>query len=222
MPYALASVFAMTDSSHYEEVANAVTHGFGLLLATVGMVVLVVLAATRGSARHIVTCSVYGSTLVFMYAASTIYHGIHAPKAKHVLRVIDHSAIYLLIAGTYTPFALVTIRGGWGWTLFGLVWGLTLVGIVWKAIFIRRFPIVSGVIYVLMGWMIVIAAKPLLQRVPPGAIAWLFAGGLAYTAGLIFFANKRIRHHHAIWHVFVLIGSVCHYIAVLLYVVPRH
>jgi len=211
----------MHDSSRYEELANSITHGIGLLLATAGMVVLVVLASLRGTARHIVTCSIYGSTLVFMYAASTIYHSVRGPRVKHVLRIIDHSAIYLLIAGTYTPFTLVQLGGGWGWTLFGLVWGLTVVGIAWKAIFIRRFAIVGVVIYILMGWMVVIAAKPLLERVPPGAIAWLFAGGIAYTGGIIFFASKRIPHHHAIWHVFVLIGSVCHYIAVLLYVVPR-
>ena len=205
-----------------DELANSVTHGFGLLLATLGTVVLVVLASLHGSARHIVTCSIYSGTLIFMYAASTAYHSVDGIRLKHVLRIIDHSAIYLLIAGTYTPFTLVTIRGGWGWTLFGIVWGLTVVGIVWKAIFIRRFAIVSGIIYVVMGWMVVIAAKPLLERVPPGAIGWLVAGGIAYTAGLVFFAGKRIPHHHAIWHVFVLIGSICHYIAVLLYVVPRH
>jgi hemolysin III len=212
----------MNTSSHYEELANSITHGVGLLLATAGMVVLVVLTWLHGTSRHIVTCSIYSATLVFMYAASTVYHSVRGPRLKHVLRIIDHSAIYLLIAGTYTPFTLVTIRGGWGWSLFGIVWGLTVVGIVWKAIFIRRFAIVSGVIYVLMGWMVVIAAKPLLERVPPGAIAWLVAGGVAYTAGLVFFASKRIPHHHAIWHVFVLAGSICHYIAVLLYVVPRH
>ena len=211
----------MLDRSPYDELANSITHGIGLLLATAGMVVLVVLASLHGTARHIVTCSIYGSTLVFMYAASTVYHSVRGPRVKHVLRIIDHGAIYLLIAGTYTPFTLVQLRGGWGWTLFGLVWGLTVVGIAWKAIFIRRFAIVGVVIYVLMGWMVVIATKPLLARVPPGAIAWLFAGGIAYTGGIIFFASKRIPHHHAIWHVFVLIGSVCHYIAVLLYVVPR-
>jgi hemolysin III len=211
-----------SESLHYDELANSITHGVGLLLATVGVLALIVLASLHGSTRHIVTCSIYGSTLVFMYAASTLYHSVQLPRAKHVLRIIDHSAIYLLIAGTYTPFTLVQIRGGWGWTLFGLVWGLTVVGIAWKALFIRRFAIVSGIIYVLMGWMVVIAAKPLLQRVPPGAIAWLVAGGVAYTAGLVFFASKRIPHHHAIWHVFVLVGSICHYVAVLLYVVPRH
>ena len=210
------------ESIHYDELANSITHGIGLLLATAGVLVLIVLASLHGSARHIVTCSIYGSTLVFMYAASTLYHSVQMPRAKHVLRIVDHSAIYLLIAGTYTPFTLVQIRGGWGWTLFGLVWGLTVVGIAWKALFIRRFAVVSGIIYVLMGWMVVIAVKPLLQHVPLGAIAWLIAGGLAYTAGLVFFAGKRIPHHHAIWHVFVLVGSICHYIAVLLYVVPRH
>lgn len=211
----------MHDVSPYDELANSITHGIGLLLATAGMAVLVVLASLHGTARHIVTCSIYGSTLVFMYAASTVYHSVRGPRVKHVLRIIDHSAIYLLIAGTYTPFTLVQLRGGWGWTLFGLVWGLAVVGIAWKAIFIRRFAIVGVVIYVLMGWMVVIATKPLLARVPPGAIAWLFSGGIAYTGGIIFFASKRIPHHHAIWHVFVLIGSMCHYIAVLLYVVPR-
>ena len=207
---------------HYDELANSITHGVGLLLATAGVLALIVLASLHGGTRLIVTCSIYGSTLVFMYAASTLYHSVQLPRAKHVLRIIDHSAIYLLIAGTYTPFTLVQIRGGWGWTLFGLVWGLTVFGIAWKALFIRRFEIVSGILYVLMGWMVVIAVKPLLQRVPVGAIAWLVAGGLAYTAGLVFFASKRIPHHHAIWHVFVLIGSICHYLAVLLYVVPRH
>ena len=210
------------ESIHYDELANSITHGVGLLLATAGVLVLIVMASLHGSTRHIVTCSIYGSTLVFMYAASTLYHSVQMPRAKHVLRIVDHSAIYLLIAGTYTPFTLVQIRGGWGWTLFGLVWGLTVVGIAWKALFIRRFAVVSGIIYVLMGWMVVIAVKPLLQHVPLGAVAWLIAGGLAYTAGLVFFAGKRIPHHHAIWHVFVLVGSICHYIAVLLYVVPRH
>lgn len=209
------------DSIHSDELANAITHGVGLLLAAAGACVLLVLVSLHGSARHIVTCSIYGSTLVFMYAASTLYHSVRMPRAKHVLRIVDHSAIYLLIAGTYTPFTLVQIRGAWGWTLFGLVWGLTVVGIAWKALFVRRFAIVSGIIYVLMGWMVVIAVKPLLQRVPLGAIAWLVAGGVAYTAGLLFFAAKRIPHHHAIWHIFVLVGSVCHYLAVLLYVVPR-
>ncbi len=207
---------------HYDELANSITHGVGLLLATAGVLALIVLASLHGGARLIVTCSIYGSTLVFMYAASTLYHSIQLPRAKHLLRILDHSAIYLLIAGTYTPFTLVQIRGGWGWTLFGLVWGLTVFGIAWKALFIRRFPLVSGILYVLMGWMVVVAVKPLLQRVPLAAIAWLVAGGLAYTAGLVFFAGKRIPHHHAIWHVFVLIGSICHYLAVLLYVVPRH
>ncbi len=206
----------------YDEVANSITHGVGLLLATAGVLALIVVASLHGGARLIVTCSIYGSTLVFMYAASTLYHSIQLPRAKPVLRIIDHSAIYLLIAGTYTPFTLMQIRGGWGWTLFALVWGLTVFGIAWKALFIRRFQIVSSILYVLMGWMVVIAVKPLLQRVPLGAIAWLVAGGLAYTAGLVFFAGKRIPHHHAIWHVFVLIGSICHYLAVLLYVVPRH
>lgn len=205
-----------------DELANCITHGIGLLLSALGALALVVLVAIHGSARHVVTCVIYASTLVLMYTASTLYHGVRVPRAKRVLRIVDHSAIYLLIAGTYTPFALVEIGGGWGWTLFGLAWGLTVAGITWKAFFTHRFAVVSGILYVMMGWMVVIAIRPLLQRVPAGAIAWLLAGGIAYTAGLVFFAGKRIQHHHAIWHVFVLAGSICHYIAVLRYVVPRH
>ena len=210
-----------SEFSLYEEIANSITHGVGLLLATAGMVVLVVLAALKGDAWHIVSCSVYGSTLVFMYAASTVYHSVQHPRWKHALRIIDHSAIYLLIAGTYTPFTLVNMRGGWGWSLFGVAWGLCLFGIVWKALFIRRFQIIGVLTYVAMGWMVIVATKPLFERVPAGGIALLLAGGVAYTAGLFFFAHKRIPHHHAIWHVFVMIGSVCHYVAVLLYVLPR-
>ena len=202
-----------------EEVAHAVTHGVGLAAAIAGLVVLVVFAAATRDPWRITACAVYASTLVLLYGASTLYHALSATRARGVFRVLDHSAIFLLIAGTYTPFALVSLRGPWGWTLFGIVWGLAALGIVAKAVFGTRWPILSTVIYVGMGWVVVVAVKPLLASVPPGAIAWLVAGGIAYTGGVVFYAWTRLRYSHAIWHVFVLAGSVCHYVAVIRYVV---
>jgi hemolysin III len=203
-----------------EELANRLTHGCGLLLSIAGLVILLVLAAQRGTAWHIVSCAVYGATLVLLYAASTLYHSVGTPRVKRICKVIDHSAIYLLIAGTYTPFTLVILRGPWGWWLFGVVWGLTLLGILWKIWFVDHFVVVSTSIYLLMGWLAVIAAKPLLALVPLGGLLWILAGGLAYSAGVVFFAWRRLPYHHAVWHLFVLAGSACHYFAVLLYVLP--
>jgi hemolysin III len=202
-----------------EEVAHAVTHGVGLAAAIAGLVVLVVLAAATRDPWRITACAVYASTLVLLYGASTLYHALSATRARAVFRVLDHSAIFLLIAGTYTPFALVSLRGPWGWTLFGIVWGLAVLGIVAKAVFGTRWPILSTAIYVGMGWVVIVAVKPLVANVPPGAIAWLVAGGLAYTGGVVFYAWTRLRYSHAIWHVFVLAGSICHYVAVIRYVV---
>ncbi|HYH87167.1 MAG TPA: hemolysin III family protein [Pyrinomonadaceae bacterium] len=203
-----------------EEIANCVTHGIGLALSVVGMVALVLLAWLYGGTLHVVSSSVYGASLVTLYLASTLYHGARSPRAKHVFQVVDHCCIYLLIAGTYTPFTLVTLRGGWGWTLFGLVWVLSLAGIIFRIIFGTRYKPVTVVSYVLLGWLCVIAVKPILATVPLGALAWIAAGGLAYTSGVVFFAAHRIPHNHAIWHVFVLAGSICHFIAVALYVIP--
>lgn len=203
-----------------EELANSLTHGVGLALSVAGLVVLVVLAAMRGTAWHIVGCSVYGATLVLLYGASTLYHSVRSPRVKRVCKVIDHSAIYLLIAGTYTPFTLVNLRGPWGWTLFGIVWGLALAGILFKVWFVDHFIVASTTVYLLMGWLAVIAVKPLFALVPAGGIALIFAGGLAYTIGVGFFAWRRLPYHHAVWHVFVLAGSIFHYVAVLLYVLP--
>ena len=211
----------MTEQESFaEEFASTVTHGVGLAMSLTGLVVLVVLAALKGTAWHIVSCAIYGATLVLLYTASTLYHAVRSPRAKHVLRILDHGAIYLLIAGTYTPFTLVTLRGGLGWTLFGLVWGLALVGILFKVFHVGRFPIVSMLVYLSMGWLVVIAWKPVLRTIPGGGIAWLVAGGLAYTAGILFYASHKLPFNHAIWHLFVLGGSVCHYVAVLLYVLP--
>jgi hemolysin III len=202
-----------------EEVAHSITHGVGLLAALTGLVVLVVLAAATRDPWRITACSIYATTLVLLYAASTLYHALSATRARNVFRVLDHSAIFLLIAGTYTPFALVSLRGPWGWTLLGIVWGLAVIGVAAKAIYGTRWPILSTALYIGMGWTVVIALKPLVDHVPAGGVAWLVAGGLAYTGGVVFYAWTRLRYSHAIWHVFVLAGSVCHYIAVAFYVV---
>jgi hemolysin III len=203
-----------------EEFANCATHGAGLALSVAGFVALVALAWAYGDAWHIASCGVYGASLVALYLASTLYHGVRAPRAKQFLQALDHCGIYLLIAGTYTPFTLVTLRGPWGWTLFGLVWGLALAGILFRVVFGERYRPLAVASYVVLGWLCVVAVKPILETVPPGALAWIAAGGLAYTTGVFFFAAKRIPHHHAIWHLFVLGGSICHYVAVLLYVLP--
>jgi hemolysin III len=202
-----------------EEIANCVTHGFGLALSLAGFVVLVLLAWSNGDALHVASLSVYGASLVALYAASTLYHSARRPRAKQFLQVLDHCGIYLLIAGTYTPFTLLMLRGGWGWTLFGLVWSIAIAGIVFRLVFGTRYRGVAVGSYVLLGWLCVIAVKPILALTPPGALAWIAAGGVAYTAGVFFFASKR-RHAHAVWHLFVLAGSVCHYLAILLYVAP--
>ena len=201
-----------------EDVANALTHGFGLVLSLVGLCFLVALAVSRGTARHIITCSVYGATLVALYAASTLYHSIHSPRVKRILKIIDHCSIYLLIAGTYTPFTLVLFHDDWGWALFGLVWGLSVFGIIFKVFFVDRFRITSVSLYLLMGWMVIVAIKPLLALVPAGGIWLLFMGGVLYTTGILFYVWKRVPYNHAIWHVFVLAGSTCHYFAVMFYV----
>lgn len=211
----------MTKPRHsLEEIANAITHGIGLLLSIAGFVVLLVLATLRGTAWHIVACSIYGATLICLYAASTLYHAVISPRVKRALRIFDHSAIYLLIAGSYTPFLLVSLRGPWGWSLFGVIWGLALAGVLFKFWFVERFAILSTAVYIAMGWLVVIAAKPVITHLSLTAMIWLLAGGLAYTGGVIFFAAKRIPYSHAIWHLFVLAGSFCHYFAVVSTVIP--
>ena len=211
---------SQSEYSHREEIANSVTHGVGVLLAIAGLVILTVFAGIHGTARHIVACSIFGGTMILLYTASTLYHSIHWPKAKPVLRVLDHSAIFLLIAGTYTPFTLISLRGPWGWSLFGIVWGLAVIGIVLE-IFLRpglRYLIVG--LYIGMGWVIAIAVKPLLGAVPPGGLVLLLAGGLCYTLGVPVYVKRSIPFNHAIWHLFVLAGTILHFFAVLLYVIP--
>jgi hemolysin III len=201
-----------------EELAHSVTHGLGWVASLVGLVVLMVPAVRSGDPWRVGACAVYAVTLVLLYAASTLYHALSGTRARHVFHVLDHSAIFLLIAGTYTPFALVTLRGPWGWTIFWIVWSLAAAGVTLKAVFGPRWPILSTSIYIAMGWTVVIAAKPLMAAAPLGAIAWLAAGGLAYTGGVTFYAWTRPRYSHAIWHLFVLAGSICHYIAILRYI----
>jgi hemolysin III len=203
-----------------EELANSLTHGAGALLAIAGLAWLVTVAALRGDAWHVVACSVYGAAMVVLYTASTLYHAIPTPRVKRALRAFDHASIYLLIAGTYTPFTLVSLRGPWGWSLFGTVWGLAVVGIVLSVAFPGRFRALSLVLYVAMGWVVVVAVKPLLAALPAGGLVLLLLGGLAYTGGLGFYAWRRLPYGHAVWHLFVLAGTVLHFVAVLLYVVP--
>lgn len=200
-----------------EEIANSVSHGVGLLAAVAAAPFLIVAAVWRGGAAGIVGASVFAGTVVVLYLASTLYHALPESRAKRVFQVLDHGAIFLLIAGTYTPFTLGVLHGAWGWTLFGLVWGLALTGVVLKAAGGVRYPVLSTGLYLAMGWLVLIAVKPMWDRVPMWGLFWLLAGGLAYTAGVAFFAAKRVPYGHFVWHLFVLVGTVCHFIAVLRY-----
>jgi hemolysin III len=203
-----------------EDLANVVTHGIGTVLSVAALAVLATSASLRGNALHVVTCSVFGATLILAYAASTLYHAIQHPQFKDLLRLLDHSAIFLLIAGTYTPFTLVTLRGPWGWSIFGVVWGLAVVGIMVQAMVLHRWTAASVALYVAMGWVAIFAIKPLLASVPFGGLVLLLAGGLSYTGGVVFFVYERMPYSHAVWHLFVLAGSVLHFFAILFYVVP--
>ena len=210
-------------SSRYtlgEEIANSVIHGVGIVLGIAGLGVLTAFASLYGDAWHIVGCSVFGAALIFLYTASTLYHSIPLPRVKAVLRTLDHSAIFVLIAGTYTPFLLVNLRGPWGWSLFGVIWGLALVGIVLRIVRGRRSTLLSVGLDVGMGWAVVAAIEPMLNSVAPGGLLLLLLGGLAYTLGIVFYAWKRLPYHHAIWHGFVLAGSISHFFAILFYVIP--
>ncbi len=205
---------------HAEELANALTHGLGLLLSVVGVPYLLGRAILAGTAWHVVSCSVFAASLVLLYSASTLYHAFPWPKVKRVLMILDHSAIFLLIAGTYTPFMLVNLRGPWGWSLFGVIWGLALLGIFTKILIADRFLLLSTLVYIAMGWLVVIAWIPVTQALPGLSLGLLVAGGVAYTAGTVFFGMRPLPFHHAIWHLFVLAGSVLHFFAVFVAVKP--
>jgi hemolysin III len=203
-----------------EEIANSVTHGVAAACSVAALAILVVSAAMRGDAWHVVSCAIFGVTLILLYLASTLYHALPVGKAKLVFRILDHASIYLLIAGTYTPFTLVTLRGAWGWSLFGVVWTLAVAGVVFQSLLIGRLPALSTSVYVLMGWAVVIAFRPLLHALPWGGVLWLAAGGLSYTLGVFFFVSKS-KFAHMVWHLFVIAGSACHFFAVFFYVIPR-
>lgn len=203
-----------------EEIAHAVTHGLGVVFGIAGLAILAVRAALYGDTVHMVGSAIFGATLIVMYMASTLYHSVPPSRAKDVLRVIDHISIYLLIAGTYTPFTLVTLSGPWGWSLFGVTWSLAAVGIVFKLFFTGRFELLSLAIYLAMGWCAVVAVRPLLDSLDTGGLLLLLGGGLCYTGGVAFFVWKQLKYSHAIWHSFVLAGSVLHYFAVLFHVLP--
>jgi hemolysin III len=209
---------------HYslgEEIANATTHGLGVALSLVALVLLVYVAATQGNGWHLASAIVYGITMFLLYTASTLYHSIPGDRARHVFKIIDHSAIYLLIAGTYTPFTLVTLRDSGGWWLFGIVWSLAAAGISLEAFWVYRPRWVSAAVYLGMGWLVVLAMGPLVKNLAPAGVWLLAAGGLAYTLGTAFYVLKKIPYMHAVWHLFVLGGSVCHFLAVMLYVLPQ-
>ena len=204
----------MTHCRTAEDHANTLTHFFGILASALGGAALVTWAALHGDPWRIVGVSVFVATLVLLYTASTVYHAVSAPAVKARLKVLDHGAIYLLIAGTYTPFMIGDLRGGWGWSLFGVIWGLAVTGIVFKVFYAGRLRILSTAVYVAMGWLVVIAIGPMIHHLNTRTLAWLVAGGIAYTAGTPFYHWKRIRFSHAIWHAFVLLGSACHALAV--------
>jgi hemolysin III len=200
-----------------EEIANSVSHGIGLALAIAAAPVLIIAAARYGTPWNTIGVSVFAATMVLLYLASTLYHAVTHSGAKRIFRMLDHGAIFLLIAGTYTPFTLGVMRGPWGWTLFGLVWGLAAVGVTMKAVYGHRYGWVSIVLYLTMGWLVLIAAPWVWQRVPLAGLVWLLAGGLAYTGGVGFFAARRLRYAHFAWHLFVIAGTTCHFFAVLWY-----
>jgi hemolysin III len=200
-----------------EELANSVSHGFALLASVAALPVLVVTAVRQHDPWHVVGVTIFGTTLILLYASSTLYHAIRDPHAKGVLRVLDHSAIYLVIAGSYTPFTLGVLRGPWGWSLLVAIWALALAGIALKTGLGFRYPRASTALYLLMGWLVVLAIRPLLARMSTAGLLWLLSGGLCYTFGVVFYAWERLRYGHFAWHLFVFAGSVCHFFAILWY-----
>jgi hemolysin III len=203
-----------------EEIVNAITHGVGVLLGTIGLIVLLVSARNSGNTWHIVSYSVYGTTLIFLYLASTLYHLMPRGRVKDIFKVIDHAAIFLLIAGCYTPITLIALRGRLGWTIFVIVWTIAIAGVVFKVFFIKKFKLLSTAMYVAMGWIIVFAIKPLIELLNTKSLMFLVAGGITYTLGAVVYSLKGIKYNHAIWHFFVLGGSTFHYF-MMYYMLPN-
>lgn len=210
----------ISGQSPIEEFANAIIHGLGFFLSIGGLILLTTLAGIYGTVWHIVGCTVYGVTLVLLFGASTLYHSAHSLRLKPYFQIADHACIFLLIAGTYTPFLFVSLTGGWRWGLFGVEWGLAFIGIVLKLFYVNRFNFFSTMVYLGMGWLIVLAIDPLMESLPPDGLLLLTAGGVIYSLGTIFYLFERIFLFHAIWHLFVLSAAICHYLAVVLYILP--
>jgi len=203
-----------------EEKINIISHAIGFVLSIVALVLLVTHASMHGDVWHIVSFSIFGASLIILYAASTFYHSAKKPELRKRLKIIDHASIYVLVAGSYTPFTLVTLKGTLGWVIFGISWGLALTGIILKLFFTGKYNLISTSMYVIMGWVIVIAIKPLINNLPSDGFLWLLAGGISYTLGAILYSIKKIKFNHAIFHIFVLTGSFCHFISVFFYVLP--
>jgi len=200
-----------------EEIANSVSHGVGVLAAVATAPILIVSAIRSGSVYAIIGASVFSATMVLLFLASTIYHAMPRNQIKSLLQMFDRGAIFFLIAGTYTPFTLGVLRGPWGWSLLGIVWSMVVVGIVFTVVFRRKYPILKTCLYLAMGWLVVVAIEPLMVSIPFEGMFWLLVGGLAYTVGIVFYAAKQVRYSHFVWHLFVILGAACHFVAVLLY-----
>ncbi|MEH7302260.1 MULTISPECIES: PAQR family membrane homeostasis protein TrhA [Neobacillus] len=206
--------------SKQEEIANSITHGIGALLSISALVILIVFASLYGTAWHIVSFTIFGVTMLLLYMSSTLLHSLPEGKAKDVFEIFDHSSIYFFIAGTYTPFLLIVIKGAMGWTLFGVVWGLAIAGTIFKCFFVKKYLFTSTLLYVVMGWLIVFAWKSLAANLSPQGMTYLIIGGALYTLGAIFYVWRGFKYHHAVWHLFVMAGSTAHFFCVLLYVLP--
>lgn len=210
----------LTKDIDKEEITNAISHGIGVLLAIAGLVILVVYASIFGDTKYVITFSIFGATMTLLYLASTLYHSFPKGKVKNILKICDHSAIFLLIAGSYTPLTLLVLKGKLGWTLFSIVWIIAIAGIIFKVFFIKKFKALSTILYILMGWLVVFAIKPLYLSLSTYSLSFLVAGGLLYTFGTIFYSWRKLKYNHAIWHLFVLGGSVCHFFT-MFFILPR-
>ena len=204
-----------------EEKINVITHAIGLLLSIAALVLLIIHASSNGSARHIVSFTIFGASMILLYSASTLYHYSQTPNIRRKLNILDHASIYVLIAGTYTPFTLVTLKGALGWTIFGITWGIALVGVFLKLFYTGKYDKISTIAYVAMGWIIIFAVKPLIENLPLNGLYWLLAGGIFYTIGAILYSIKKIKFNHAIFHIFVLLGSFSHFMAIYYYVLKH-
>jgi hemolysin III len=213
----------MYDTQHYsplEERTNIISHAIGLVLSCIALLLMLVRAGRSGEVLPIVSAAIFGISLIALYTASTLYHSARDPKVRSRLRINDHATIYILIAGTYTPFTLITLHGWIGWTIFGISWGMALTGVILKLFFTGKYHLLSTLMYVCMGWIIIFAIKPLINNLPSAGVTWLFAGGVAYTTGAVLYSIEKLHFNHAIFHLFVLLGSACHFVAVYFYVLP--